>query len=182
MSTSQATGLLIVHTGNGKGKTSAALNLVYRHLAHGLSAAVVQLIKNPDDFAYGDIIMLERLAAQGMPVRCTMVGGGYTWKKKAADEDRRLAATAWNEAAGLIADPDIDLVLIDELHIALAHGFLDLPPVLDAIRARPSHCHVVTTGRGAPEALIAAADLVTDFQVVKHPFEVGVKAQAGIEW
>jgi cob(I)alamin adenosyltransferase len=175
-------GLLIVHTGNGKGKTSAALNMVYRHLAHGKSAAVIQFIKRTGDYAYGDQIMLERLAAQGESVSVTMLGTGFSWNKVDIALSRQISAKAWNFVAAAIADPEIDLVVCDELHIALHHGFLDLGPVMSVILSRRPSCHVVTTGRYAPDALIQAADLVTDFVEVKHPLKAGVGAQPGIEY
>jgi cob(I)alamin adenosyltransferase len=175
-------GLFIVHTGNGKGKTSAAMNLVYRHLAHGKTAKVVQFIKRASDFDYGDARMLERLASTGAPVALSVLGAGFTWNGLAASEHQSATQAAWECAALAIADPQVDLVVCDELHIALSKGHLELERVLDAIASRPSHCHVVTTGRYAPEALIDAADLVTEFVERKHPLKLGVRAQAGIEY
>lgn len=177
-----ARGLFIVHTGDGKGKTSAAMNLVYRHLAHGKAACVVQFVKNPDDFEYGDMIMLERLRAQGCPVTFAMLGAGYTWRTGDSDECKELAASGWEQAAAAILDPKIELVVCDELHIALRHGHLALEPVLHTISARPLTSHVVTTGRHAPDELLALADLVTDFVAIRHPYQAGVRAQAGIEY
>jgi cob(I)alamin adenosyltransferase len=175
-------GLVIVHTGDGKGKTSAALNLVYRHLAHGKRAAVFFFIKNPADFEYGDVMMLEHLARQGYPVTVSMMGAGYTWRTGDSEVCRALARIAWERAATAIGDPAIDVVVCDELHIALRHGHLDLEPVLETLARRPTTSHVVTTGRDAPEALVAMADLVTEFAAVKHPLRSGVRAQAGIEY
>lgn len=179
---SGAQGLFIVHTGDGKGKTSAAMNLVLRHLGHGMSVRVIQFIKNPKDFEYGDVLILERLQREGLPVAVTMMGAGYTWRTGDSDECRELAARGWEQAAAAILNPAIDLVVCDELHIALNHKHLDLKPVLQTIAARPLSSHVVTTGRNAPEELLAAADLVTDFVPVKHPYQAGVRAQAGIEY
>jgi cob(I)alamin adenosyltransferase len=173
---------LLVHTGNGKGKTSAALNLVYRHLAHGKRAKVVFFVKNPDNYEYGDVTMLEALKHQGYPVTVAMLGAGFTWRTGDTDEVRQLAKTAWSLAESAIFDPAVDLVVCDELHIALHYGQLELEPVLQALAKRPATSHVVTTGRNAPEALMAVADLVTEFTEVKHPFRSGVKAQAGIEY
>jgi cob(I)alamin adenosyltransferase len=175
-------GLLIVHTGNGKGKTSAALNLVYRHLAHGKRAAVVQFVKQPKAYDYGDKMMLDRLEALGDPVSVTMLGTGFTWNRTELAKSRQVTEQAWELAAAAIADPKIDLVVCDELHIALTHQFLDLAPVMQSMLARPTSCHVVTTGRDAPAALVEAADLVTEFVDVKHPYKAGVRAQAGIEY
>ncbi len=181
-STETPRGLLIVHTGDGKGKTSAALNLVYRHLAHGRRATVVQFIKRPKDYAYGDAIMLERLAKLGDPVALTMLGTGFSWSETDPAKSRDVAHQAWKIAASAIADPAVDLVVCDELHIALRLGQLDIDPILQSIRERPASSHVVTTGRGAPNALIEAADLVTEFVDVKHPYRAGVRAQPGIEY
>lgn len=179
---SGAQGLFIVHTGDGKGKTSAAMNLVLRHLGHGKSVRVIQFIKNPKDFEYGDVLILERLQREGLPIAVTMMGAGYTWRTGDSDECRELAARGWEQAAAAILNPAIDLVVCDELHIALNHKHLDLKPVLQTIAARPLSSHVVTTGRNAPDELLAAADLVTDFVPVKHPYQAGVRAQAGIEY
>ncbi len=175
-------GLFIAHTGAGKGKTTAAMGLAMRQLAHGRRVAIVHFVKDPDAFAYGDCRFFSRLAEQGLPVRTIMLGAGYTWRPAAQERNRQLAAEAWAVAAAAIADPSVDMVVCDELHIALHHGFLDQEPVLAAIVARPGHTHVVSTGRDASAALIAAADLVTEFAPVKHPFAAGVQAQAGIEY
>lgn len=175
-------GLYLVHSGAGKGKTSAALNLVYRHLAHGRRAAVVQFVKCREDFPDGDRIMLERLAALGMPVSIAVLGRGFTWNSQDPAADRAAAGAAWSVAETLLADPVVDLVVLDELHIALKHRQLDLDPVIQAIRARPPTMHVVSTGRDAPAALIDLADLVTEFCSLKHPLAAGVPAQTGIEF
>jgi cob(I)alamin adenosyltransferase len=175
-------GLLIVHTGNGKGKTSAALNLVYRHLAHGKRAVVVQFVKQPKAYEYGDKLMLDRLATLGEPVTVTMLGTGFTWNRTELATSRHVTSQAWEVASAAISDPKIDLVVCDELHIALSHGQLDIEPVMQSILARPASSHVVTTGRGAPELLVEAADLVTEFVEVKHPYKAGIRAQAGIEY
>lgn len=175
-------GLYIVHTGMGKGKTSAAMNMVYRHLAHGRRAAVVQFVKSTDAVDSGDRIMLERLHELGTPVSIDVLGGGFTWETQDPEADRRCAEAALARAVTLIQDPAIDLVLLDELHIALHHGQLDLEPVRAAITDRPAMTHVITTGRRAPEALIELADLVTDFKKVKHPIAAGIPAQIGIEF
>ncbi|MFC1641226.1 cob(I)yrinic acid a,c-diamide adenosyltransferase [Myxococcota bacterium] len=180
--TEQPKGLLIVHTGNGKGKTSAALNLVYRHLAHGKRAAVVQFVKQPKEYDYGDSMMLKRLATLGAPVAVTMLGTGFTWNRTDRAKSREVAGQAWEVAAAAIGDPQIDLVVCDELHIALSYGQLDIEPVMRSILGRPASSHVATTGRGAPEPLIEAADLVTEFVEVKHPYKTGVRAQVGIEY
>ena len=175
-------GLYILHTGMGKGKTSAAMNMVYRHLAHGKRAAVVQFVKSTDAFDSGDRLMLEKLKAMGMPVSIDVMGGGFTWETQDPDADRRCAAAAFEQAVKHIQNPDIDLVLLDEIHIALSHQQIDLEPVKEAIAARPAMTHIVTTGRRAPDGLLEMADLVTDFKKVKHPISAGIPAQIGIEY
>lgn len=170
-------GLLIVHTGPGKGKTTAALGMVLRALGHGFKVGIVQFIKGARDSgerraleAFGDRVLVKAL------------GEGFTWETQ--DRERDIAATvrAWQEAAAMIADPEFGLVVLDEINVALRYGYLDLAEVLGVLAARPEGSHVVLTGRGAKEELIAAADLVTEMTLVKHPFREGVKAQAGIEF
>ncbi|MGK7888716.1 MAG: cob(I)yrinic acid a,c-diamide adenosyltransferase [Leptolyngbyaceae cyanobacterium] len=175
-------GLYILFTGLGKGKTSGAMNMVYRHLAHDLRVAVVQFGKNDSAFPDGDRLMLEKLQSQGFPVTIHTLGGGFTWETQDPERDLRMAEQAWQTAATYIADPGISLVVLDELHIALKKARLDLAPVLAGIQARPVHCHVVSTGRYAPQDLIDAADLVTEMTRIKHPIKAGIPAQMGIEY
>ncbi|WP_017662085.1 cob(I)yrinic acid a,c-diamide adenosyltransferase [Baaleninema simplex] len=175
-------GLYVLFTGLGKGKTSGAMNLVYRHLAHDLRVAVVQFIKNDSAFPDGDRIMLEKLNAAGFPVSIDTLGGGFTWETQDPDRDRLMAEQAWEKALEFIADPEISLVVLDELHIALKKARLDLAPILAGIQSRPPHCHVVSTGRYAPQELIDAADLVTEMTRIKHPISAGIPAQIGIEY
>jgi cob(I)alamin adenosyltransferase len=151
-------------------------------LAHGKSAAVFFFVKNPDNFDYGDIKMLEALRKQGYRVTVTMMGAGFTWVTGDTEEVRQLASRAWEQASDAIMDPKIDLVVCDELHIALHYHQLPIGPVLQALTNRPKTSHVVTTGRNAPDALVSIADLVTEFNEVKHPYHAGVKAQRGIEF
>ncbi|EKU96332.1 ATP:corrinoid adenosyltransferase [Leptolyngbya sp. PCC 7375] len=175
-------GLYLLFTGLGKGKTSSAMNLVYRHLAHDMRVAVVQFIKNDSAFPDGDRIMLEKLKEQGFPISIDTLGGGFTWETQDPDQDQRMAEQAWQTATKLIADPDISLVVLDELHIALKKARLDLTPVMAGIQARPNHCHVASTGRYAPQELIDVADLVTEMNRIKHPISAGIPAQIGIEY
>lgn len=175
-------GLYLLFTGLGKGKTSGAMNLVYRHLAHDMRVAVVQFIKNESAFPDGDRIMLEKLKSHGFPVSIDTLGGGFTWETQDPDRDKHMAEQAWQTATQLIADPDISLVVLDELHIALKKARLDLAPVLAGIQARPAPCHVASTGRYAPQELIDVADLVTEMTRIKHPISAGVPAQIGIEY
>jgi cob(I)alamin adenosyltransferase len=175
-------GLYILFTGLGKGKTSSAMNLAYRHLAHGLSVAVVQFVKNQEAFPDGDRLLLSRLGELGWPVQMHTLGAGFTWESQNPEGDRQMAQVAWQQALTFIQDPQIALVVLDELHIALKHAQLDLEPVLTGIQSRPAGCHVVSTGRYAPQALIDAADLVTEMIRVKHPISQGIPAQMGIEY
>lgn len=175
-------GLYAVFTGLGKGKTSGAMNLVYRHLAHDLTVAVVQFVKNSEAYPDGDRLMLTKLQSLGMPVKIHTLGGGFTWETQNPAQDREMAQTAWKIAEDYIQDPGINLVVLDELHIALKKEQLELKTVLTGIQKRPLLCHVVSTGRYAPPELIEAADLVTEMKKIKHPIQQGIPAQEGIEF
>ena len=166
--------LLIVHTGDGKGKSTAAFGLVARMLGHGGHCAVIQFIKSGD-------AAIERTLRDPL-LQWHQVGDGFTWdtQNRAADIARCREGLAL--AAGYLRDPAIRLVLLDELNIALAYDYLPLAEVLAAWRGHAPGKHLVITGRGAPAGLIAAADLATEMRVLKHPFDAGVKAQAGIEF
>jgi cob(I)alamin adenosyltransferase len=171
-------GLVIVHTGNGKGKTTAALGMVVRSLGHGYRVAIVQFIKGAWEPA-------EKAVLEGWADQLTFqaMGEGFTWDTQDKERDTQTAQTAWNTALGYLRNPDYKLVLLDEVNIALKHGFLSVDQVLAGLADKPAQTHVILTGRGAPAALIEAADLVTEMTLVKHPFrEQGVKAQPGIEF
>ncbi|NHN79148.1 cob(I)yrinic acid a,c-diamide adenosyltransferase [Azotobacter chroococcum] len=170
-------GLLLVHTGNGKGKSSAAFGMVARAIGHGLRVGVVQFIKGAA--STGEEAFFRRFPEQ---VRYHVMGEGFTWEIQDRQRDIDKACEAWVVARELLDDPAIDLVLLDELNIALKYGYLELEPLLADIQARPLHQHVVVTGRGAPSGLIEAADTVTEMTLVKHAFQAGVKAQKGIEF
>lgn len=170
-------GLLIVHTGAGKGKTSAALGMVVRAAGHGMKVGVVQFVKGA--MATGEAAVLGALP--GVAFRA--MGEGFTWDTQDRARDIAAARAAWDEVARMIADPACRMVVADELNIVLRYGYLPLEEVLAVLRARPAMTHVVVTGRNAPAALIEAADLVTEMTLVKHPFrEQGVRAQAGVEF
>ncbi len=175
-------GLYLLFTGLGKGKTSGAMNLVYRHLAHDLKVAVVQFVKNSEAYPDGDRLMLTKLKTLGMPVEIHTLGGGFTWETQDPAQDRAMAQAAWEMALQYIQDPDINLVVLDELHIALKNQQLDLNTVIEGIRDRPYLCHVATTGRYAPDDLLEMADLVTEMKKIKHPIQQGIPAQQGIEF
>jgi cob(I)alamin adenosyltransferase len=170
-------GLLIVHTGRGKGKTTAAMGLALRMLGTGRRVAVVQFIKGGWDTA-------ERraMAAFGDRVAWHTMGEGFTWETQDRDRDVAACAAAWEKARALMADASLGLVVLDELNIALRYDYLDEASVLAGLALRPAMLHVVVTGRNARPALIEAADLVTSFEPTKHHFDAGVKAQAGIEF
>lgn len=171
-------GLVIVTTGHGKGKTTAALGLVLRSLGHGEQVAVVQFIKGA--WQPGEALALQRFGEQ---IRWHALGEGFTWETQDRDRDIALVEQAWEQGLIYLRDPSIHLVMLDEVNVAMKLGYLALDRVLDGVRERPEGTHVVLTGRGAPEGLIEAADLVTEMTLVRHPFrEQGVKAQRGIEF
>ncbi|MBU6230205.1 MAG: cob(I)yrinic acid a,c-diamide adenosyltransferase [Cyanobacteria bacterium REEB459] len=171
-------GLVIVHTGNGKGKTTAALGMVMRSLGHGFRVAIVQFIKGSWEPAEKAV-----LAHWSGQVTFEAMGEGFTWDTQDRDRDTQLAQQAWATALDHLHNPDLRLILLDEVNIALNHGFLGVDQVLAGLATKPPMTHVILTGRGAPPALVEAADLVTEMTLVKHPFrEQGVKAQPGIEF
>jgi len=170
-------GLLIVHTGKGKGKSTAAFGMILRALGHGFSVAVVQFIKGARDIGER-----KALAAFGDRVSFFACGEGFTWETRNLEKDRALAARTWEEAKRALSDPEMRMVLLDELNVVLRYGYLDVEEVLRTIRMRPEMQHVVVTGRNAPDPLVEAADLVTEMTLVKHPFRSGVKAQPGVEF
>jgi cob(I)alamin adenosyltransferase len=174
----QEKGLIIVHTGNGKGKTTAALGMVLRSLGHGYNVAIVQFIKGAWEPAEKGIFSTwpEQLHFHAM-------GEGFTWETQDRERDAAKAEQAWNLALTYLLNPDFKLVLLDEVNIALKLGYLEVATVLAGLSQKPPECHVILTGRGAPSALIEQADLVTEMTLIKHPFrEQGVKAQPGIEF
>lgn len=171
-------GLVIIHTGNGKGKTTAALGMVLRSLGHGYRVAIVQFIKGAWEPA--EKAVLERFGDQ---LTFHAMGEGFTWDTQDRDRDTQTAQTAWETALSYIRNPEYKTILLDEVNIALKHGFLSVEQVLAGLAEKPEMTHVILTGRGAPQALIDQADLVTEMTLVKHPFrEQGIKAQPGIEF
>jgi cob(I)alamin adenosyltransferase len=170
-------GLLMVYTGAGKGKTTAAFGMALRCLGHGMNVAVVQFIKGAIDTAEERI-----LTSFGDRVTFLRMGEGYTWETQDRERDTRFAREAWNKACEFMADPSYAMVILDEFNIALNHHYVEVAEVLPRLQARPLMQHVVITGRGAPAELIDAADLVTEMKQVKHPFRKGIKAQAGVEF
>jgi cob(I)alamin adenosyltransferase len=170
-------GLLIVHTGKGKGKSTAAFGMVFRALGHGFKVGVVQFVKGA--WRTGERDVLQRFPEL---VTIRAMGEGFTWD--VADRQRDLAAAraAWDLAKAMIADESYRLILLDELNIVLRYEYLRIEEVLAVLRAKPRNTHVIVTGRNARDELIGIADLVTEMVEIKHPFRSGVKAQAGIEF
>ena len=163
-------GLILVFTGNGKGKTTAAMGTAFRMISHGGRVGVVQFFKNKTR----DLILGPRFKSWSF-------GGGFTWRV-AREENTKVAQKAWKQCCKLLKDSKYDLVIFDELHIALRHQFLKISDVLHALKHKRSGQHVILTGRSAPQAIIRLADLVTEMKCVKHPFQRGVCAQPGIEF
>lgn len=169
-------GVIVITTGNGKGKSSSGFGMVVRAMGHGMRTGVVQFIK-------GAIPSGEEMFLQRFPEQCDfhVMGEGYTWETQDRARDVAKAEAAWEVARQMLRDPSIGLVLFDELNIALKLHYLDVDTVIADLRARPAMQHVVITGRGAPPALVEAADTVTDMTPVKHAFQQGIKAQRGVE-
>lgn len=167
-------GLLMVHTGDGKGKTTAGFGMLTRMLAHGRKCAVVQFIKASND-------AVERLL-RGPLLTWDHYGEGFTWDTQDKAADIACCRAGWARALEHFADPDMDFVLLDEINVVLQLGYLPTEEIVEALKAKRPDLHVVVTGRGAPTELIAAADLVTEMRMIKHPFEAGIQAQAGIEF
>ena len=171
-------GLVLVFTGQGKGKTTAGLGLVLRSLGHGERVAIVQFIKG--GWEPGEA---RALKAFGDQVSWHALGEGFTWETQDRERDQQLVEEAWQTALGYLRDGAVKLVLLDELNVALKLGYIDAETVIAGLNERPELTHVAVTGRGAPAALVERADLVTEMTLVHHPFrEQGVKAQAGIEY
>ncbi|MEL6691227.1 MAG: cob(I)yrinic acid a,c-diamide adenosyltransferase [Pseudomonadota bacterium] len=172
-------GLVMVHTGKGKGKSSAAFGMIFRHIAHGRKCAVVQFIKGGMSTGERDLI-LERFS--DLCAFHTM-GEGFTWETQDRDRDIEMAQAAWEKAKELIRDPSNHMVLLDEINIALRYDYIDIAEVVTFLtEEKPEMTHVVLTGRNAKEELIEVADLVTEMELIKHPFRSGIKAQIGVEY
>ena len=170
-------GLLIVHTGKGKGKSTAAFGMVFRAIGHGFPVGIVQFVKGA--WGTGERDVLEKFPEL---VTIKAMGEGFTWDTQDRQRDLAAARSAWEEAKRMIADPRYKMVLLDELNIVLRYDYLPLDEVLDVLRHKPRDLHVIVTGRNAKDELIEIADLVTEMTEIKHPFRSGVKAQAGVEF
>ena len=172
-------GLIIVHTGKGKGKSTAAFGMIFRHIAHGMPSAVVQFIKGGMSTGERDMI-LDRFSDL-----CSFhtMGEGFTWETQDKSRDIEMAQAAWAKAKDLIRDPKNSMVLLDEINIALRYDYVDISDVIEFLQnEKPAMTHVVLTGRNAKEELIEIADLVTEMELIKHPFRSGIKAQIGVEY
>jgi cob(I)alamin adenosyltransferase len=173
--TTERKGLLLVYTGHGKGKTTAALGIVFRALGRGLRVAVVQFIKGK--WKTGERAYAERLSE----LTFLVMGRGFTWESDDLSRDKEAARRAWDEAATLIRAGEHAIVVLDELTYVVNYDFVPLAEVLDVLGAR-ANVHVVVTGRNAPDELVAMADLVTEMKSIKHPYEKGIAAQPGIDF
>ncbi|MCS0592556.1 cob(I)yrinic acid a,c-diamide adenosyltransferase [Massilia norwichensis] len=170
-------GIIIVNTGNGKGKSSSAFGMAVRALGHGMKVGVVQFIKGA--MSTGEERFLSRFPDE---VSFHAMGEGYTWETQNRERDIAKAEEAWQQARRFLTDPAYGLVVLDELNIALKYRYLDVHTVIADLLERPAMQHVVVTGRAAPPELIEVADTVTEMNVVKHAFKAGIAAQAGTEW
>lgn len=169
-------GLLIVNTGDGKGKSTAALGVLLRATGRGMKVAMFQFIKSAGD-EYGEHVAAARLGVDIVPL-----GGGFTWLSEDVDRDRALAETGWARCVEALQSGAFDVLIFDEMTYPLTYGWLDTDRVLADLRARPQGTHIIVTGRNAPQALVDAADLVTEMRLVKHPYQdQGIGAQPGIE-
>jgi len=172
-------GLIIVHTGKGKGKSSAAFGMIFRAIAHGMPSAVVQFIKG--GMATGERALIESRFSDLCEFHT--MGEGFTWETQDKTRDIEMARAAWEKSKELIRNPEIRMVLLDEINIALRYDYIDVSEVVAFLKAEKSDMtHVILTGRNAKEELIEIADLVTEMELIKHPFRAGVKAQAGVEF
>jgi len=172
-------GLIIVHTGKGKGKSSAAFGMIFRCIAHDMKCAVVQFIKG--GMSSGERELIEGKFSEICEFYA--MGEGFTWETQDKSRDIEMAAAAWEKAKEMIRNPDNKMVLLDEINIALRYDYIDLQEVVDFLsNEKPEMTHVVLTGRNAKNDLIEIADLVTEMELVKHPFRAGIKAQVGVEY
>lgn len=170
-------GLLIVHTGKGKGKSTAAWGMAMRMIGYNKKVGIVQFVKGA--WETGELSVFERFPDQ---VTIKALGEGFTWETQDRERDIAAAAKAWEVAMEMIANPEYSMIILDEINIALRYNYLSLEDVIKGLVARPQMLHVVATGRNAHEELIDAADLVTEMTLIKHPFRKGIKAQKGVEF
>lgn len=172
---SEARGLVLVNTGNGKGKSTAAFGVAFRALGHGLKVSVIQFIKGK--WKTGEMEAAQRLGLEFMPM-----GKGFTWESKNLEEDKALMREAWTVASEKILSGQYDLIILDEINYVLGYGYVPIDDVVSVLKSRPSHVHVVLTGRNAPDEITSIADGVTEMRDVKHPYRSGIPAQKGIDF
>ena len=170
-------GLVIVHTGKGKGKSTAAFGMIFRAIGNGMRVGIVQFVKGK--WGTGERKVLEAFPDQ---VEMATMGEGFTWETQDRARDIAAARAAWEKAQAMIADPELDMVLLDELNIVLRYDYLPVEEVIETLKAKPEMKHVIITGRNAKDELVEFADLVTEMEMIKHPFRSGVKAQVGVEF
>jgi len=173
-------GLIIVHTGAGKGKSTAAFGMAIRSLGQGMKVAIVQFIKGA--IPTGEGAFIEKISKLGMPIEMHTLGEGFTWKTQDRDRDIATAKKGWQKAVELMRDPSIDLVILDELNIATKYEYISTATVVEEMLQKRPMLHVVITGRNASPELIEIADLVSEMKVIKHPYSRGIKPQRGVEF
>jgi cob(I)alamin adenosyltransferase len=173
-------GLVIVHTGSGKGKSTAAFGMALRSLGQGMKVGIVQFIKGA--IPTGEAALIARLQTLGLPIEMHTLGEGFTWKTQDRDRDIATAGRAWAKGVELLRDPSFALVILDEINIATKYDYIAVAVVLEELRSKRPDLHVVLTGRHASPELIEFADLVSEMKVIKHPYGHGVKPQKGIEF
>ena len=173
-------GLIIVHTGAGKGKSTASFGMAIRSLGHGMKVAIVQFIKGA--IHTGEAAFIHKIAGLGMPIEMHTLGEGFTWKTQDRERDIATAAKGWQKAVELMRDPSIDMVILDELNIATKYEYIPIATVVEELRQKRPMLHMVITGRNASPELIEIADLVSEMKVIKHPYSRGIKPQRGVEF
>ena len=169
-------GLIIVNTGDGKGKTTAALGTALRAAGHGHKVMIIQFMKGA--WKYGELEALKLIPQ----IEILPLGGDFTWKKETLDEDRRLARIAWEKSKQAVSSGNYQMVVLDELNYALGYGLLPVEEVVEFLCHKPPDLHIIITGRRAKDEVLELADLVTEMREVKHPFQKGIKAQKGVEY
>lgn len=176
----QEKGLIIVHTGAGKGKSTAAFGMAFRALGQGMRVAVVQFIKGAIET--GEANFIAQMAEAGLPIEMHTMGEGFTWKTQDRERDIATAMRGWQKAVELMQDPSINLVILDEINIATKYDYVPTSVVVDELLSKREMLHVVLTGRNASQEVIDIADLVSEMKVVKHPYARGIKPQRGVEF
>lgn len=173
-------GLIIVHTGAGKGKSTASFGMAIRSVGQGMKVAIVQFIKGA--IPTGEGAFIAKIAQLGFPIEMHTLGEGFTWKTQDRERDIATAAKGWAKAVELMRDPSIDLLVLDELNIATKYEYIAVSTVIEELKAKREMLHVVITGRNASSELIEIADLVSEMKVIKHPYAHGIKPQKGVEF